>query len=167
MEKSKEQILLEKLRKAGRKTRIGMMPPPGFPGMRIERGEMPPHHGRGMPGPGEHAMPGPMFVREMLLMSVLEAGDQGIRQKDIAEEMGINASSLSEQLDRLETDRYLVRRENPEDKRSTLIFLTEKGRARAYEVLDERQHAAEKICGKLTEKEKDTLIELLDKLLES
>lgn len=44
-------------------------------------------------------------------------------------------------------------------------MLTEKGRARAYEVLDERQKMAADFCGKLTEEEKDTLIALLDILL--
>ena len=50
-------------------------------------------------------------------------------------------------------------------RRSTLIVLTEKGKARAYEVLDERQKAASDFCARLTEEEKDTLILLLDKLL--
>ena len=90
---------------------------------------------------------------------------RGIRQKDLADRIGINASSLSEQIDRLETDRYLERRENPEDKRSTLIVLTEKGKARAWEVQDERRKTAEQFCARLTDAEKDTLIGLLDKLL--
>ena len=99
------------------------------------------------------------------LLAVLESGENGIRQKDLADRIGINASSLSEQIDRLETDRYLERRENPEDKRSTLIVLTEKGKARAWEVQDERQKTAEQFCARLTDAEKDTLIGLLDKLL--
>ena len=170
MEKTKEQILIEKLRKAGHKTRMGLRPgmppmggvrPPRMPGM-------PPH------GPGLHRPPmgyGPMmgkppvFPREMLLLALLEESDAGVRQKDIADKIGINASSLSEQIDRLESDHYLERRANPEDKRSTLIALTEKGKARAYEVQDERQKAAADFCSRLTDGEKDALIALLDKLL--
>ena len=174
MEKTKEQILMEKLRKAGRMTRMkpGMPHLPMFPGM----GRMPapmggplPGFGPGpKPGCGRGPMGGPGFPmpREMLLLTVLENGEQGMRQKDIADAIGINASSLSEQIDALETDRYIERKANPEDKRSTLIVLTEKGRARAYEVQDERQKMAADFCKKLTEAEKDTLIELLDKLLE-
>ena len=166
MEKTKDQILIEKLRKAGHRTRIGMHPgmpplggmrPPMMPGM--------PH-----PGPGMHRPPmgekPPVFPREMLLLALLEEPEAGVRQKDIADKIGINASSLSEQIDRLESDHYLERRANPDDKRSTLITLTEKGRARAYEVLDERQKAAAAFCSRLTEEEKDTLIRLLDKLLD-
>ena len=44
--------------------------------------------------------------------------------------------------------------------------LTEKGKARAWEVQDDRRKTAEEFCSKLTEAEKDTLIALLDKLLE-
>lgn len=196
MDKSKEQLLIEKLRRVSHKVRMGQarpgMPPmggrPGFPG-----GMCPPGPGRmcppglGMMQPpmgGPHAVPhgpgmmrppmtephgpcrrGPALPREMLLLAVLENGENGIRQKDLADRIGINASSLSEQIDRLEGDRYLERRENPEDKRSTLIVLTEKGKARAWEVQDERQRAAEQFCARLTDAEKDTLIGLLDKLL--
>lgn len=194
MEKTKEQIVIEKLRKAGHKTRLGMRPPMGVPGCHggkdAMRGPgphgMPPVPPQGFPGgPGMmhggpmHGGPSPMpgcpghgpgpaggmLPREMLLLTVLESGEDGVRQKDIADRIGIKAAALSEQIDRLETDRYLERKANPEDKRSTLIVLTEKGRARAYEVLDERQKAAADLCGKLTEEEKDTLIRLLDKLL--
>lgn len=176
MEKSKDEILIEKLRKAGHRTRHGMRPGmPGCPGGKGPHGMPPmPPHGFGGPGPMHGCRPGKgpgpmggMFPREMLLLTVLEGGENGIRQKDVADRIGINASSLSEQIDRLETDRYLERKMNPEDKRSTLIVLTEKGRARAYEVMDERQKAAEDFCQKLTEDEKDTLIRLLDKLLEA
>ncbi len=211
MEKTKDQILIEKLRKAGHRTRMGMRPPMDRPPMdmppadRMPMGRAPmpmgprpgiarpvpfegegpmrgrgphgiaPHSPRGygerrgpMEGRGSMRPMGPMggaLPRETLLLTVLEAGESGIRQKDISEAIGINASSLSEQIDRLEEARYLERRANPEDKRSTLIVLTEKGKARAYEVLDERQKAAADLFAKLSEEEKDTLISLLDKLL--
>ena len=102
-------------------------------------------------------------------MTILELDEEGngIRQKEIAAAVGIHAPALSEQIDRLEADRYLERRANPEDKRSTLIVLTEKGKARANEVLDERRQAAEFFCAGLTEEEQDTLLQLLDKLLSS
>ncbi len=201
MNKSKEQILIEKLRKVSHKARLGQMMRPGMPPMAGFAGHpgfagkmcppagcpgmTPPprgHHGpvgmmhppMGHPGPGPacppklngffHGRPGPM-PREILLLAVLDQGENGIRQKDLAAKIGINASSLSEQIDHLEADRYLERRENPDDKRSTLIFLTEKGKARAYEVQDQRQQAAEKFLDKLSDEEKDTLISLLDKLL--
>lgn len=174
MEKTKDQVLIEKLRKAGRRTRPGLPPllplgdpfGPGMPGRPpFGMGMRPPlGHGpmAGRPPMGMMALP-----REMLLLSLLEESEAGVRQKDLAEKIGINASSLSEQIDRLEADHYLERKANPADRRSTLILLTEKGKARAYELSDERQKAAAAFCAKLTEEEKDTLIQLLDKLLET
>jgi len=108
-----------------------------------------------------------MFPRERILMVVLDEGDEGLRQKDIAERLGLNAPAITEHIDRLETEHYLERCTNPNDKRSTLVKLTEKGRARAYEVADERRERAAEFCSILTEEEKDALILLLDKLLES
>lgn len=168
MEKTKDMVLIEKLRRAshgmhgGKHGRMhgmhpGMTPPPA-PGM------MPAgpgaHHGHGCRphGPGT-------FPRERVLLVLLDADDGGLRQKDIAERLGIHAPALTEQIDRLEEDRYLERCANPDDKRSTLVKLTEKGRARAYEVADARQERAAAYCAALTEEEKDTLIALLDKLL--
>ena len=229
MEKTKEQILITKLRKAGRKTQMGMfamrrpgmMPGfehhrgpggPGFQGHVPEHdrfsgdqhgkcrmdggpqcdrhrkgfpggpeGRRPEHHGDGRPGRFPGMMPGgpqntrgpgmmpgmgpATMPREMILLALLEAGEGGVRQKDIGTEIGINPSSLSEQINRLEADRYIERTANPEDRRSTLISLTEKGRARAYEVQDERQSTAAELFANLTEEEKDTLLELLNKLL--
>ena len=180
MEKTREQILIEKLRKAGLKMRDGRgfhkgprhgMPHPegGMPGRMPfahpgmpER--MPNAHGPMRPMPPMH--PGrSVFPREGILLAVLDAGEEGARQKDIAAEIGINPSSLSEQIDRLESDRYLERVANPDDRRSTLLVLTEKGKARAYEVADERAKRAKEICGNLTDEEIDQLIALLDKLL--
>lgn len=201
MEKTKEQILIETLRKAGFKMRDGR----GFPGPIGPHGpkfgpkdgveRVPPMHGVPMPGPRGgmpdrmppmhgglpdrmppmrgpmppmrpmHPGRGGMFPREGILLAVLEAGEGGARQKDIAEKIGINPSSLSEQIDRLEADRYLERIANPDDRRSTLLVLTEKGRARAYEVADERAKRAQSLCGNLTEDEIDQLLALLNKLL--
>ena len=174
MEKTKDQILIEKLRKAGHKTRMGMRPcmppmhgmhPPMMPGMSPHGPGMRPPLCKGPVMEGRPPMGAPMFPREMLLLALLEEDARGVRQKDIAEKIGINASSLPEQIDRLEQDHYLERQANPEDRRSTLIVLTEKGKARAYEVLDERQKAAADFCARLTGEEKDALIRLLDKLL--
>ncbi len=169
MEKTKDMILIEKLRKAshgmhGKRGPHGMFPgmmPPPPPGM------MPPPPGPHPGGPGCRPHGPGMFPRERILMVLADAEDDGLRQKDIAESLGINAPAITEQIDRLESEHYLERCANPNDKRSTLVRLTEKGRARAYEVADERKERAAEYCAALSEEEKDTLIELLDKLLAS
>ena len=165
MEKTNDMILVEKLRRASHRIHGGKRGEPhGMPPMPPDM--MPPgfgpHH-----GPRCHAKGPGMFPRERILMVVLEEGDEGLRQKDIAERLGLNAPATTEHIDRLEAEHYLERCANPNDKRSTLIKLTEKGRARAYEVADERRERSAGYCKALSEDEKDTLIALLDKLLKS
>ena len=162
MEKTKDMILMEKLRQAGRRAHGGRHGGPHH------RGGMGFGPGMGPCKQGGHRGPGgkpDTLPRERILTVLLEGGDEGLRQRDVAEALGIHAPALTEQIDRLEAERYLERCANPEDKRSTLVKLTEKGRARAFEVADERQARAEAFGAKLSEEEKDQLIALLDKLL--
>ena len=90
---------------------------------------------------------------------------EGIRQKAICEEIGINQSSASELIDKLEGNGYIKRETDPADRRATLLFLTELGQARAAEVEDERQEMFRGIFDRLSAEEKQMLAELLDKLL--
>ena len=103
MEKTIEELLFDKLRQT-RKLSRGMMPKrrrmphahcprPGF------GGEMPrgPH---GHPGMRK----GRMLPRERVLQVILEGGEDGMRQKDILEEVRVNPSSLSELINKLEAD---------------------------------------------------------------
>ena len=91
----------------------------------------------------------------------------GVRQKTIAEKAGINQSSASELISKLEADGYLRRTVDPDDRRATLLFLTDLGQARATEVADEKEAVFTEFFSVLTEEEKDTLSSILDKLLES
>ena len=112
-----------------------------------------PHHGRK-----------PVLSREHLLI-IIGKNPDGIRQKALAEKIGINQSSASELINKLESDGYIERKVDPEDKRATLLFLTEKGTARAAEVEDERKEIFKGMFEKLTEEEKQALSDILDKLL--
>lgn len=143
---------------------------------RMERPPMPPHephchHGPRIPrGPvgqhyhGPHGPHRPLLSREHLLVIIGKYPD-GVRQKTVAEEVGINQSSASELLNKLEATGYIDRQVDPNDKRATLLTLTEKGQARAAEVEDERNAIFEGIFANLTEDEKQTLSDLLDKLI--
>ena len=121
------------------------------------------------PPPGCDRRPGgPMghgMNRERLLVIISEHPD-GIRQKDLAEAAGINASSTSEVVSRLEDDGYLIRTIDENDKRATVLKLTEMGNVRAEEIRTEREAFLDDYFSKLTEKEKQTLSDLLDKLMD-
>ena len=153
------------MKKAEEMREKGFCPPPpphgGHPGMPMGGpGMMPPfpphhhphcHHGHGH------------FPRERVLMIIADAGDAGIRQKDIAKEIHVSPSTLSELITKLEDDNYVERKVDPDDKRATLITLTEKGQARAYEVSEEHGEFVEGFFAGLTDEEKEQLLTLLKK----
>ena len=88
----------------------------------------------------------------------------GLRQKQLTEEMRINASTMSEFIGHLETDGYVERNIDPSDKRATLIKKKKKGRARACELQDERKEKLDQLFSPLTEEEQKELFRLLNKL---
>ena len=132
----------------------------------------PPFHGEGrppFPPPGCDRRPGsPMghgMSRERMLVIISEH-PEGIRQKELAEAAGINASSTSEVVSRLEDDGYLIRTIDENDKRATVLKLTEMGAVRAEEIRTEREAFLDDFFSKLSEEEKQTLSDLLDKLMD-
>ena len=147
---------------------------PGMHGHGMEHGpEMHGHghcsgpgmHGHGM-GHGPHMDPmRKQAFAQARLLSILTEYEGGVRQKVLAEEMRINPSSTSELISKLEGEGYVARTVDPDDKRATLIALTEVGRARAYELEDEKNEKFAKVFEALTEKEKEQLLKILEKLV--
>lgn len=111
----------------------------------------------------EFPFPRPFFVRERLLV-IADSYDGGVRQKNLVEELDISPAAVSELVTKLEKDEYLKREVDPDDKRATLITLTDLGKARAAELSDERNERFSKAFTALTEKEKDQLLKLLEKV---
>ena len=105
----------------------------------------------------------PPLAREHLLLTI--SSREGIHQKELAEMMHVNPSSMSEFINILEDEGYIVRNADPEDKRATLITLTEKGSARAAEIRDEREERFSRLFGSLSEEEKIQLNDLLGKII--
>ena len=133
--------------------------PPGFDG--VGKPPFPPHgFGKGPGGPM-----GPGMGRERVLV-ILSDHPEGMRQKELAEEAGINASTASEMITKLEDTGYVVRTADETDRRATVLKLTEMGTARAEEIRGEREAFLDEFFSKLTEEEKQTLSDLLDKLME-
>ncbi len=97
-------------------------------------------------------------------MQALLDYEDGARQKELAETMRVNPSSMSELIDKLQTEGYIERTVDPEDRRATRISLTELGKARAYEISDEREERIRPLFANLTEDEKQELLRLIRKL---
>ncbi|MBR4165994.1 MAG: MarR family transcriptional regulator [Lachnospiraceae bacterium] len=117
-----------------------------------------------MPGMPVPQMPRPMLGRERLLV-LIGKSEGGVRQKDLLEKVHIGAPAMSELINKLEDDGYIVRTVDPADRRATLLSLTEKGAARAAEVEDERALRFKSAFAALSDEEKEALSAILDKLL--
>ena len=173
--------LTELLRRAARLSREGMeegrfgMPPPP-PGEGEERGPHGPHGHGGPHGYGPHgirpegAWPGgpmerPHRERERVLSLLDET--EGVSQQKLSLILGIRPQSLSELLGKLEKDGLLLREKNPSDRRETLVSLTPEGKERAAAFEEERSRTTEAFLAPLTEEERETLGELLTKLIAS
>ena len=103
-----------------------------------------------------------MLARLLVLIGKSEGG---VRQKDLLEKVHIGAPAMSELINKLEDDGYIVRTVDPADRRATLLSLTEKGAARAAEVEDERALRFKSAFAALSDEEKEALSAILDKLL--
>ena len=102
------------------------------------------------------------MAREHLLICIADSPD-GMWQKKISEEAGINASTTSELIKRLEEDGYIACERDAKDKRAVKLTLTEAGKARADEIRVDRDIFLSKIFSKFTDEEKQALSDLLDK----
>ena len=98
------------------------------------------------------------------MLSLLDE-TEGISQQKLALILGIRPQSLSELIMKLERDGLLLRSKNPEDRRETLVSLTEAGRQRAAEYEQQRRFREEDFLAPLTAEERSTLTGLLRKLL--
>ena len=138
--------------------------------MRLDRTMRRPDHEARMPEPGERkeghgfGMRRPPLAREQILF-MISSFEGKVHQKDLIERTRINPSSMSEFIDKLEEDGYLKREVDPEDKRATLLSLTDLGNARISELQDERKERLDKMFANLSNEEKEQLSELLDKIL--
>ena len=109
---------------------------------------MPPHeHGRGR------------------MMSFL-ADEGDMNQAQLAAYLGIRPQSLTEVIAKAEADGLVSRRQSEEDKRQTIISLTEDGKTRVSEFRKAHKQHAEEFLAKLDCEEKQNLYVILKKLTE-
>lgn len=131
------------------------MPPP--PPMNGEPGEFPP------PPPPE---PGKKNHGRGRLVALLMDNGPMI-QSQIAARMGIRPQSLSELICKAEADGMVTRRQSEEDKRQTIVSLTEKGRANVETFRSAHKQHAQDFLAPLTDDEKQQLASVLHKLIDA
>lgn len=97
------------------------------------------------------------------ILDLLSKSD-GLSQREIAENLDIRPQSASEAISSMETQGLIERQANEQDKRSSLVYITQAGRQRQIDLRKERIENARRIFAPLTENEKTTLLELLNKV---
>ena len=87
-------------------------------------------------------------------------------QRELQEAAGISSASVSEVLAKLECAGLIARSRSDEDRRQMDIELTEAGRARAEDHIEERRRFEAQCLTCLTEEEQKQLVGMLDRLVE-
>ncbi len=101
-----------------------------------------------------------------ILAKLIKRGD-GITQREMLDNLPISKSTMSKNIDNLVQKGYLRKEKDPEDRRATRIYLTDKGK-RAEETIREIDSKVEKIMLEgLNESDKSKLKEYLKTILES
>ena len=100
------------------------------------------------------------------LMGLLN--DEGpMSQSRLADRLEIRPQSLSEMLTKIEGEGLILRRQSEEDKRQTIVELTEAGKTRVEQFRVMHRRHAEEFLGPLSEEEKQSLAGILKKLIET
>jgi len=84
--------------------------------------------------------------------------------KDVADYLSIAPPSLTPLIDGLEQKKLLKRGSSKDDRRATLIFLTDKGRDLLERTMRKKMKRLSNVFKKLTEREQKSLIRILEKL---
>lgn len=131
----------------------------------MSRRSRPPHDMLPPPPPvnGEMMPPPPREHGRVRLMNMLKENGE-LSQREIAEKLDIRPQSLSELLVKMENDGFISRRQDEDDKRVTLVALTEKGGEQLVILRQANREHAEKLFSPLTDEEKDTFLAILKKL---
>ena len=90
---------------------------------------------------------------------------QSLSQTELADNMHTKASSIVRLIDRMERDGYVERVRLPEDRRVSILKLTENGLRLWEEVLPEGEKFSRTLSYNLTEEESQCFKRVLDKMM--
>lgn len=102
--------------------------------------------------------------RLRLLSVVAESGK--IRMNELATKLGIKARTVTDFVDALEQDKLLIRIPDPNDRRATLIQLTQLAQSNIDQELAYQSKVADNVLENLSIEQRSQLFELLLKLIQ-
>ncbi len=92
--------------------------------------------------------------------------NDGIKFKDLARCANMDGSTLTGILDRMEQSGFVERMDDPDDRRSLLIFLTEKAKNEGPELISIAKKLDYELKEKFSKEDFETFIKVLDQLFE-
>ena len=104
------------------------------------------------------------FYREQSRLLLLIAQNEGIIQRDLAEEMDVRPSSMTEMLLKMEQLGLVTRQQDEKDQRVMHIHLTQQGKAAAEESRDNNERLTNRLFEGLSEEEIRQMLALTEKL---
>jgi len=102
--------------------------------------------------------PGQFYVLNALWVT------DGMKFKELAKSVDIDGSTLTGILDRMERGGFIQRRDDPEDRRSLLVFLTDKGREAGPELIRLAEKLDREVRGQFPREEWEIFLRVLDRL---
>jgi len=103
---------------------------------------------------------------QFYVLSALLSSD-GMKFKDLAKSVGIDGSTLTGILDRMARGGFVERRDDPEDRRSLLIYLTEKSKEMGPDMMKLAEKLDRDIKEQFPGAEFATFMKVLDQLSET
>ncbi len=104
------------------------------------------------------------YYREQSRLLMLIAENEGVIQRDLAEEMDVRPSSMTEMLSKMEQLGLIYRQQDERDQRVLHIFLTEQGKNAAKDSQTATQKITGALFGGLTDDEIKQMLALTEKL---
>ncbi|MFZ5650022.1 MAG: MarR family winged helix-turn-helix transcriptional regulator [Bacillota bacterium] len=103
---------------------------------------------------------------QFYVLSALWKAD-GMKFKDLAKSVSLDGSTLTGILDRMERGGFVERRDDPEDRRSLLVYLTGKSREIGPDMIKLAESLDREIRRQFTGEEFATFLKVLEKISET
>lgn len=97
------------------------------------------------------------------LLDLLE-DEKGTSQQQLADAAGLRAQTVSEMICVLEKNGWIKKLQSPDDRRQALIYITDEGKQARLYIREQRRKRADAFFEVLSDEEKQTLLELLNKI---
>lgn len=91
----------------------------------------------------------------------------GLKFKELAEKVSMDGATLTGILDRMERSGFVERKDDPEDRRSLLVYLTEKSKIQGQEMVNLADGFDDDVRHQIPEEEFNTFLKVLDNLYDS